>query len=161
MPALPPFVLSLVLAFAAASPSPPLPRFVLSLREASAASFTVKVENAGDQPLVLGARTYLVLTRGGPGPDAPAYWAEIATSKLPTPSTPMRLAARQAVDVPLDLGSLSWSPDRLGGAGHTLARAVPPGEYEVQVRIVDERGAWWTSGGIAIKVSRGGGVGKP
>jgi hypothetical protein len=162
MPALPPFVLSLALAFAGQSPSPPLPRLIVSLREASAANFTVKVENARDQPLVLGARTYLVLSREGPRPDAPTYWAEIAMSKLPTPSAPMRLAARQAVDVPLDLRSLSWSPDRLGGGpGHTLARAVPPGEYELQVRIVDERGAWWTSGEIAIKVSRGGGVGKP
>jgi hypothetical protein len=150
---------TLVLAFAVASPPPVVPRLVVSLREASAAKVTVRVENAGDQPLVLGARTYLVLWKGAEGADSPAYWAEVDTPKLPTPSMPMRLAARHTVDVPLDLRSLLWSPDRSGvGPGHTLARAVAPGEYELQVRIVDEREAWWRSGEISIRVSRGGGV---
>jgi hypothetical protein len=43
------------------------------------------------------------------------------------------------------------------GPGHTLARGVPPGDYALQVQIVDERGAWWRSGEVAITVSRGGG----
>jgi hypothetical protein len=159
MLALPPFVLSLVLAFAVASPPAVVPRLVVSLREASAAKVVVRVENAGHQPLVLGARTYLVLLKGSQGADSPAYWAEVDNPRLPTLSTPMRLAAKHTADVTLDLGSLLWSPDRSGvGPGQTLARGVPPGEYELQVRIVDEREAWWRSGDMPIKVSRGGGI---
>ena len=152
-------LLALVLAFAAASPPPVVPRLIVSLREAIDAKVTVRIENASDQPLALAARTYVVLVKGPQDADVPAYWAEVDTPKLPTPSTPMRLAPRRTVDVALDLRSLLWSPDRSGvGPWHTLARAVPPGEYELQVRIVDEREAWWRSGDISIKVSRGGGV---
>ena len=110
--------------------------------------------------MVLAARTYFALSsERSDGVQVPVYWAEVTTLALPTTSRPMRLAARQKLDVPLDLRSVLWSPDRSGlGAGHTLARGVRPGDYELQVQMVDEREAWWRSGGIPITVSQGGGV---
>jgi hypothetical protein len=148
-----------VLSAVAASPSAS-PRVVLSLAKGSRGAITVKVENVSDQPMVLGARTYLALSRvTAEGAQEPTYWAEVNAPRLPQPSTPLRLAGKQKVEVPLDLRSVLWSPDRSGmTAGHTLARGVPPGEYELQLQMTDERGASWRSGGLTLKVSPGGGL---
>jgi hypothetical protein len=155
-------VLSVAVSVAlAASPSPPaLPRLILSLQKSAPGKLTVRVENVGKQPLVLVGRTYLaLLSERFDGAQVPVYWGEVTTLALPTTSRPMRLAARQKLDFPLDLRAVLWSPDRSGlGPGHTLARGVRPGDYELQVRLVDEREAWWQSGGIPITVSQGGGV---
>ena len=153
-------VLSLAVSVALASSPPTLPRLVLSLQKGAPGKLTVRVENVGNQPLVLAGRTYMVLSSArSDGAQVPVYWGEVTALALPTTSRPMRLTARQKLDVPLDLRSVLWSPDRSGlGAGHTLARGVRPGDYELQVRLVDEREAWWQSGGIPITVSQGGGV---
>jgi hypothetical protein len=118
----------------------------------------VNVENMDPRPLVLAAHTYLVLLDApGDSPQAPRYWAELKVAGLPTPSAPLEMTGRQRVRLSLEPGSVVWAPDRTGiGAGHPLARAVPPGEYELQVQIVDERGAWWRSTGLPVRVSRGG-----
>jgi hypothetical protein len=153
-------IVSVAVSVAVAASPPALPRLILSLQKSAPGKLTVRVENVGKQPLVLAGRTYLALTsERSDGVQVPVYWGEVTTLALPTTSRPMRLAARQKLDVPLDLGAVLWSPDRSGlGAGHTLARGVRPGDYEIQVQMVDEREAWWQSGGIPIKVSQGGGV---
>ena len=153
-------VLSVAVSVALAASPPALPRLILSLQKGAPGKLTVRVENVGNQPLVLAGRTYLALSsERSDGAQVPVYWGEVTALALPTTSRPMRLAARQKLDVPLDLRSVLWSPDRSGlGAGHTLARGVRPGDYELHVQIIDEREASWRSGGIPITVSQGGGV---
>jgi hypothetical protein len=138
----------------------PVPRLVLALHKAPSGKLALEVENAGAQPLVLSARTYLVLLDPDTGgAQAPRYWAEIKTPGLPSSSTPMKMTGRQRVRLTLEVGALMWTPDRSGmSAGHPLARAVPPGEYELQVQIVDERDVWWRSSGVPVRISRGGGL---
>jgi hypothetical protein len=143
----------------AASPSSS-PRVVLSIAKGTRGTITVKVENVSGEPMALAARTYLALARAtAEGAQEPLYWAEVNSPRLPQPSMPLRLAGKQKMEVPLDLRSVLWSPDRSGmTAGHTLARGVPPGEYELQLQMTDERGASWRSGGLTLKVSPGGGL---
>jgi len=152
-------VVVMVVSTVAASPSAS-PRVVLSLAKGTRGTITVKVENVSGQTMTLAARTYLVLSRvTAEGGREPMYWAEVNSSTLPQPSLPLRLAGRQTIEARLDLRAVLWSPDRSGmSAGHTLARGVPPGEYELQLQITDERAAWWRSGGLTVKVSQGGGV---
>ena len=152
-------VVFVVLSAAAASPSAS-PRVVLSVAKSTRGTITVKVENVSDQPVALEARTYLTLARVTPeGAQEPMYWAEVNLPRFPQPSLPLRLAGKQRMEVPLDLRSILWSPDRSGmTAGHTLARGVLPGEYELQLQVINERGAWWRSGGLTVKVSAGGGL---
>lgn len=152
----------LLLAFLPALVAGPeaLPRIVLSLQKSVPGKVVVNVENVSPQPLVLAARTYLVLL-GTPSetPQAPRYWGEVKVVGLPSSLAPMALTGRQRVQLSLDPSSLLWASDRSSiSTGRPLAHAVPAGEYELQVQIVDERGAWWRSGGVPIKVSRGGGV---
>jgi len=137
-----------------------VPRLVLSLQKAALGKVTVDVENVSPRPLVLDARTYLVLLDSpSDRPQAPRYWAELKVAGLPSSSAPMEMTGRQRVRLSLDPGSVVWAPDRTGlSAGRPLARAVPPGEYELQIQIVDARDAWWRSSGVAVKVSRGGGL---
>jgi hypothetical protein len=150
---------AMVVSAVAASPSSS-PRVVLSVAKGTRGTITVKVENVSGEPMALAARTYLALSRAtAEGAQEPLYWAEVNSPRLPQPSTPLRLAGKQKVEVPLDLRSVLWSPDRSGmTAGHTLARGVPPGEYELQLQMTDERGASWRSGGLTLKVSPGGGL---
>ena len=138
----------------------PVPRLVLSLHKAASGDLALDVENAGAQPLVLPARTYLVLLDPDTGAaQAPRYWAELKAPGLPSSSTPLKMTGRQRVRLTLDLGALLWTPDRSGmSAGLSLGRAVRPGEYELQVQIVDERDVWWRSSGVPVRVSRGGGL---
>ena len=153
--------LSLAVSVAVAASPAALPRFVISLEKGRPGKVTVRIENVSHQPLALDGRTYLALVKDDTpeGAQVPLYWAEVNAPGLPTASTPMHLAGRKTLNVSLDLRAVLWAPDRTGlTAGHTLARAVRPGEYELQVQIVDERGAWWRSGGVPIKVLPGGGV---
>jgi len=152
-------VVFVVLSAVAASPSAS-PRVVLTLAKGTRGVITARVENVSDQPMALEARTYLSLSRvTAQGAQEPMYWAEVNLPRLPQPSLPLRLAGKQRMEVPLDLRSVLWSPDRSGmTAGHTLARGVLPGEYELQLQMTDERGAWWRSGGLTVKVSSGGGL---
>jgi hypothetical protein len=138
----------------------PAPRLVLSLRKPAAGKLAVDIENADPRPVVLTARTYLVLLDApSDRPQAPRYWAELKVAGLPNVSAPMEMTGRQRVRLSLDPSSASWAEDRSGmSAAHPLARAVPPGDYELQVQIVDERGAWWRSSGVPVRVSRGGGL---
>jgi hypothetical protein len=148
-----------VLSAVAASPSSS-PRVVLSIAKGTRGTITVKVENVSGEPMALAARTYLALSRAtAEGAQEPLYWAEVDSPRLPQPSTPLRLAGKQKVEVLLDLRSVLWSQDRSGmTAGLTLARGVPPGEYELQLQMTDEREASWRSGGLTLKVSPGGGL---
>src|ERR1700704_6467523 len=151
-------VVLVLLAAVAASPTAS-PRLILSIEKGTQGAITIKVENVSSQPMALGPRTYLALSRvPADGGQEPMYWAEVNAPRLPQPSTPMSLAGKQRIEVRVDLRSVLWSPDRSGmTAGHTLARGVPPGEYELQLQMTDERGAWWRSGGLKLKVSPGGG----
>ena len=148
-----------ILSTLAASPSAS-PRVVLSLTKGTRGAITARIENVSEQPIFLEARTYLSLSRvTAQGAEEPTYWAEVNAPRLPQPSIPLRLAGKQRMEVPLDLRSVLWSPDRSGmTAGHTLARGVLPGAYELQLRMTDERGAWWQSSGLAVKVSGAGGL---
>ena len=149
----------MMLSAAVASPTAS-PRLILSVEKGTRGTIAVRVENVSGQRMALAARTYLALSRAtGEGTQEPAYWAEVNTSRLPQPSAPLSLAGKQRIEVRLDLRSLFWTPDRSGmTAGHTLARGVPPGEYELQLQITDERGAWWRSGGLTLKVLPSGGL---
>jgi len=152
-------VVFVVLSAVAASPSAS-PRVVLSVVKSTRGTITVKVENVSDQPVALEARTYLSLSRvTAEGAQEPMYWAEVNAPRLPQPSLPLRLGGKQRMEMPLDLRSVLWSPDRSGmTAGHTLARGVLPGAYDLQLQMTNERGASWRSGGLTVKVSAGGGL---
>jgi hypothetical protein len=138
----------------------PVPRLVLSLQKAALGKVAVDIENVSPRPLALDGRTYLVLLDApSDSPQAPRYWAELRVVGLPSSSARMEMTGRQRVRLSLDPGSAVWAPDRSGmSAGRSLARAVRPGEYELQIQIVDERGAWWRSSGVSVRVSRGGGL---
>jgi hypothetical protein len=136
----------------------PSPRILVSLGKRSPAAVVVTIENLAPRPLVLPARTYLTLhaaEEGEPGP--PRFWAEVTKSPLPTPSHPMRLGPRERIEIALDLGALTWAADRSGLAvAQPVARAAPPGAYELQVQVVDDDDHWWRSSGVPARVARGG-----
>jgi hypothetical protein len=145
---------------AIAAPPEAVPRIVISMQKGDGAKLVVEVENASPERLVLAARTYVVLLDPSDGPQAPRYWGEVKATALPSASAPMELAGRKRLRLSLDPTAVQWAPDRTGlSPSRPLARAVPPGEYELQVQIIDERGAAWPSSGIKVKVSRGGGLG--
>jgi hypothetical protein len=155
-------VLSMALVMAAGSGASAAPRMVVALADGSAGRVAVRIENAAREDLTLAATTYLTLRRprgGSAQGDTPLLWAKIEASAVPTGLEALRLAGSGTSAVEVDPLALSWERDRSGLApGLPLRRAVPPGSYVLQVRIVDDAGHWWRSGELAISVSETGDV---
>ena len=71
-------VLSVAVSVALAASPPALPRLILSLQKGAPGKLTVRVENVGNQPLVLAGRTYLALSsERSDGAQVPVYWGEV------------------------------------------------------------------------------------
>src|SRR6266536_3361567 len=143
----------LVLASVTASPSS-TPRMLVSLRASASGNVDVTIENLSAETLAIRARTYLTLASKQAGVSLePRHWAEVSAPPLPIPTRPMRLKGRARVALSLDVTDLLWAPDRSGfSVAQPLARGVPPGEYELQLQIVDESGNWWRSAGISVRI---------
>jgi hypothetical protein len=131
------------------------PRIVVSLARAGGGKITVRVENAGPQVAALSAATYVALLKAEP-PErhTPLYWALLAAPGVPTRSHALRLVGRGTSTVEVDPSSLFWSRDRTGVSGEEpFRRVVPPGDYELQVQIVDDEEHWWRSRELPASVS--------
>jgi hypothetical protein len=130
------------------------PRIIVSLAKGAGGKVTVRVENAGPQVTALFATTYVTLLKAeSPERHRPLYWARLAAHGVPTRSQALRLTRRGTSTAEVDPSSLSWSRDRNGVSGEPLRRIVPPGDYELQIQIVDEEGQWWRSGELLVSVS--------
>lgn len=155
-------VLAMALAVAAGSVASAAPRMVVSLADGSAGRVAVRIENAAREDLTLTATTYLTLRRqrgASAQGDTPLLWAKIEASAVPTGLEALRLAGSGTSAVEVDPLGLSWERDRSGlSPGLAFRRAVPPGSYMLQVRIVDDAGHWWRSGELAVSVSESGDV---
>ena len=154
-------LLEFVVVLAALAPPPsPSARMLVSLQPRASATVDVTIENLGAAPLVVSGQTYLTLRSRQPGTRQDAsHWAEVKAAPVPTSLKPMRLNGRARIALSLDITALLWAPDRSPLAvTQPLGRGVPPGEYELQLQIVDESGNWWRSAGIPIKVGVGGAV---
>ncbi len=130
------------------------PRIIVSLAKGTGGKITVRVENAGPHATVLLATTYVALLKAESSErHRPLYWAQLAAHGVPTKSQALRLTGRGTSTVEVDPSSLSWSRDRTGVSGEPLRRVVLPGDYELQIQIVDEEGQWWRSRELAVSVS--------
>jgi hypothetical protein len=147
-----------LLAFLGASLSD-TPRMVVSLSKGTARKVLVRIENVNSESLALSATTYLALLKpDAPDQHMPLYWAKVQDPGVPNRS-PLMLMGLKSSTVQLDPRSLSWSRDRTGlSLEQPIGRIVAPGDYELQVQIVDEKERWWRSGELLVKVSPKGDV---
>lgn len=145
-----------VLSMGALAPAPsPSPRLLVSVHRRAAGTVAITVENLAPSPTSVAARAYLTLQRVADVPQAPSYWAEMMTPALPAPPSPIQLDSRQRIEVTVDVGALAWAPSRFE-APLPLARAVPPGKYELQVQVIDDGGNRWASETLPVRVTRSG-----
>ena len=71
----------------------------------------------------------------------------------------MRLGPRKTLRVELSTGGLLWATDRLAiGGQQPLGRVVLPGDYKLQLQVVDEAGMSWLSEELPATVSAAGGL---
>ena len=135
------------------------PRVVVSMAKGTAAKVAIRIENASSQDMALSATTYLALLKpDSPDQHMPLYWAKVEDQGVPTTGKPLRLTGRKISTVHVDPRSLSWSRDRTGlEPEQPIGRVVVPGDYELQVQIVDGEQHWWRSGELPVTVSANGG----
>lgn len=71
----------------------------------------------------------------------------------------MTLGPRKTHVVQLSTGGLLWAADLLAiGGQQPLGRVVLPGDYKLQLQVVDEAGMWWRSEELTVTVSAAGGL---
>jgi len=152
--------LALLAGSVVASPSPEPTRLVFSIQKGEAGRLVVRVENASPNAVALKAHTYLTLLNDrDEDPQRLSYWALLSVERLPAPAKPMRLGHRKTRLVQLSTGGLLWATDRLAiGGQQPLGRVVLPGDYKLQLQVVDEAGMWWRSGELPATVSAAGGL---
>ena len=139
------------------SPSPQPNRLVFSLQKGEAGKLAVRVENASRSAVALTAHAYLTLLNDREADQQRlSYWALLSVDTLPTPAKAMRLGARKTQLVQLSPGGLLWAEDRLAIAQQPLGRIVLPGDYKLQLQVVDESGMWWRSEELPARVSAAG-----
>jgi hypothetical protein len=147
----------LLAVLALANPPSPSPRLLVSLHKRAPGTIAAAVENAAPRPLAITARTYLTLLRRKEGaPEDPLYWAEIEATRLPSRSAPAQFKPRERIEVSLDLGRLTWAASRDLEVAKPLSRAVPPGDYSLQLQVFDESGNAWQSASLPVTVTRSG-----
>jgi hypothetical protein len=136
------------------------PRVVVSLAKGTGAKVSIRIENARSQDMALSATTYLALLKpDAPDQHMPLYWAKVEDQGVPTTAQPLRVTGRKSSTVHVDPRSLSWSRERTGLVPEQpIGRVVLPGDYELQVQIVDEQQHWWRSGELPVTVSANGGL---
>jgi hypothetical protein len=151
-------IMTTVLAVAIAAPSSTTPRVVVSVAKSSVGNVALRIENASSQEMRLSATTYVALLKlDAPDQHVPLYWAKVEDPGVPTTARPLKLAGRKTSTVHLDPRSLSWSQDRSGLVPEQpIGRVVPPGDYELQLQIVDGRDHWWRSRELPVTVSANG-----
>ncbi len=130
------------------------PRIVVSLTGSSHDRVAIRIENAASQKITLSATTYLVLLKAEP-PErhSELYWAPLEVRGVPTRAQPLRLAGLAESRVEVDPHSLSWSAERGLSLGRPFRYVVPPGEYEMQIQVLDEEERRWRSGELRVSVS--------
>lgn len=134
------------------------PRAVVSVKKGAGGKVEVRIENAVARAMTLSATTYLTLLKSQP-PDrhSPLYWAKLELRGVPTKAVALTMKGSESSAVEVDLRTLSWSQDRSGlSPEQPFRRAVPPGEYELQVQIVDDEEHWWRSGELRVSVTASG-----
>jgi hypothetical protein len=134
------------------------PRVVVSLAKGAAGKVAVRIENASEQAIALSATTHLALLEAEPPEQhRPLYWAKLEARGVPTNTQALRLVGLGSATVEVDPRSLSWSQDRTGlSPDQPFRRVVPPGNYELQVQIVDDEEHWWRSRELPVSVSASG-----
>ena len=112
----------------------------------------------GSQDMILSATTYVALLKlDSPDQHMPLYWAKVEDQGVPATTRPLRLAGQKSSTVHVDPRSLSWSRDRSGLVPEQpIGRVVLPGDYELQIQIVDEQEHWWRSRELPVTVSANG-----
>jgi hypothetical protein len=144
-----------------ALPSAPLhaaPRVVVSLAKAAGRTVAIRIENASSQEMALSATTYVALLKpDSPDRHMPLYWAKVENQSVPTTAQPLRVSGRESSTAHVDPRFLSWSRDRAGlTPEQPIGRVVLPGDYELQIQIVDEQQHWWRSAELPVTVSANG-----
>jgi hypothetical protein len=136
------------------------PRLVVSIEKVAVNEVAVQIKNVAPYPLVVSARTYLVLLQAtADGSRMPMHWAELRLQGLPGPSAGFRLGPNATSKIRVAPQSLAWAHDRFGMAPEQpLARQVPPGDYGLQVQILDEREMWWRSNELPAAITASGGL---
>ena len=136
------------------------PRLVVSIEKVAVNELAIQIKNVAPYPLVVSARTYLVLLQAtADGSRMPVHWAELKMQGLPGPTAAFHLGPSATSKIRVAPRSLLWAPDRLGMAlEQPLARQVPPGEYGLQVQILDEREMWWRSNELPAAITASGGL---
>lgn len=139
-------------------PSNATPRVVVTVAKGTAANVSIRIENASSQDIVLSATTYVALLKlDSPDQHMPLYWARVEDQGVPSTTRPLRLTGRKSSTVHVDPRSLSWARDRSGLVPEQpIGRVVPPGDYELQIQIVDEQEHWWRSRELPVTVSSNG-----
>jgi hypothetical protein len=134
------------------------PRIVVSLTKGAAGKVAVRIENVGPQPIALSATTYVAMLKWeSPERHTPLYWAKLEAHGVPTSLQALSLIGLGSSTVEVDPCSLTWSRDRTGlSPEQPLRRVVPPGDYELQLQIVDDQEHWWRSGELLVFVSANG-----
>jgi hypothetical protein len=151
-------IMTTVLVALLGAPLHAAPRVVVSLAKATGRTVAIRIENAGSQEMALSATTYVALLKpDAPDQHMPLYWAKLEDQGVPTTTRPLRLAGRRSSTAHVDPRSLAWSRDR-GGLTLELpiGGVVLPGDYELQVQIVDEQQHWWRSAELPVSVSTNG-----
>jgi hypothetical protein len=76
---------------------------------------------------------------------------------LPGNAASFRLGSRAASEQRVALASLRWARSRSDmPPQQPLPRLVPPGEYRLQLQLVDEQERWWRSQEIPALVTASG-----
>jgi hypothetical protein len=139
-------------------PSSAAPRVVVSLAEGTVGTVAIRIENASSQDMVLSATTYVaLLKRDSPDQHMPLYWAKVEDQGVPTTARPLKVMGRKSSTAQVDPRSLAWSRDRSGLVPEQpIGRVVVPGDYELQIQIVDEQEHWWRSRELPVTVTANG-----